>query len=455
MKFLNAFALPVVLGAGLAFALRRRAARRARAKPAPAAPVPPAGIDPPVGGEERPAARAGASLALDNLRAFVILLVLSFHSALAYLRFLPAAPFRFDSPPYRWSAFPIVDGRRWLGFDLFCAWQDVFLMTLFYFLSGLFVRPGLERRGAARFLEERLLRLGVPFAAVTGLLMPATLYPTYRQTAADPGLAAYRRQWRALPFWPCGPMWFLWLLLAGDGAAAALHRLAPRRSAQFARALSAAAPARVLAGLLLASALAYAPPAQRFGPMRWATRGPFSCQISRPLHYAAYFFAATGLGARGVERGLFAPQGPLARRWGGWLAAAAGSFALWIALTALTQDGAAPLGLRLAGDLSFVLACFCNVFGVLAVFLRFARRRSRLADRLKDNAYGMYLVHYLFVVWLQYALRRAALPAVVKAALVFAGTLLASWGTSEALRGMPGAAPILGAPARRRAAALA
>jgi hypothetical protein len=40
-----------------------------------------------------------SSLALDNLRAFVILLVLSFHSVLAYLQFLPAEPFPFDSPP--------------------------------------------------------------------------------------------------------------------------------------------------------------------------------------------------------------------------------------------------------------------------------------------------------------------------------------------------------------------
>src|SRR5438045_9792508 len=81
-----------------------------------------------------------SSLALDNLRAFVILLVLSFHSVLAYLQFLPAEPFAFDSPPYLWRAFPIVDSHRWLGFDLYCAWQDVFLMSLFFFcrasLSG-------------------------------------------------------------------------------------------------------------------------------------------------------------------------------------------------------------------------------------------------------------------------------------------------------------------------------
>src|ERR1700758_3194500 len=116
-----------------------------------------------------------SSLALDNLRAFVILLVLSFHSVLAYLRFLPAQPYAFDKPPYLWRAIPIIDSHRWFGFDLYCAWQDVFLMSLFFFLSGLFVLPSLRRKGALRFLYGRVLRLGVPFALVVAFLMPVAL----------------------------------------------------------------------------------------------------------------------------------------------------------------------------------------------------------------------------------------------------------------------------------------
>src|SRR5215831_17559736 len=149
-----------------------------------------------------------ASAAIDNLRAFVILLVLSFHAVLAYLDFLPRSPFPFDSPPYLWRAFPIVDTARWFGFDLFCAWQDVFLMSLFFFVSGLFVWRSIERKGIRTFLRDRIVRLGLPFAFVVALLMPIANYPTYVQTALDPSLAAFWRHWLALPFWPCGPMWF-------------------------------------------------------------------------------------------------------------------------------------------------------------------------------------------------------------------------------------------------------
>ncbi|MBV8334068.1 MAG: acyltransferase family protein, partial [Alphaproteobacteria bacterium] len=135
------------------------------------------------------------SLAFDNLRALVILLVLSFHSVLAYLNFLPSSPFPFNAPPYLWRAFPIVDTERWFGFDIYCAWQDVFLMSRFFFRSGLFVWPSLERKGAGRFLHDRVLRLGMPFAVVVAFLIPLATYPTYLQTATQPGFMAFWRHW--------------------------------------------------------------------------------------------------------------------------------------------------------------------------------------------------------------------------------------------------------------------
>jgi glucan biosynthesis protein C len=78
-----------------------------------------------------------SSVPLGNLRAVVIVIVVAFHSVLPYLASQPAHPFPFDAAPYRWVAFPILDQQRWFGFDLFCAWQDVSLMALMFFLAGL------------------------------------------------------------------------------------------------------------------------------------------------------------------------------------------------------------------------------------------------------------------------------------------------------------------------------
>jgi surface polysaccharide O-acyltransferase-like enzyme len=134
----------------------------------------------------------------------------------------------------------------------------------------------------------------------------------------------------------------------------------------------------------------------------------------------------------------------LAGRWRTWLLAAAASFAAWLGLTALVVLTHAAPWLRVLDDLSFVLSCAASGAAVLAVFLRFARSTTPAVGSLRKNAYGMYLVHYLFIVWLQYALLPAALPAVAKFACVFGATLLASWSLTAALRLLPPAAHVIG-----------
>jgi len=140
-----------------------------------------------------------------------------------------------------------------------------------------------------------------------------------------------------------------------------------------------------------------------------------------------------------IENGLLASDGLLARRWAAWLAAAVAAFLLWITPTALIiglQD-AGPLGLQIIANIGFVLCCASSSFFLLALFLHFAKNRSRMLDSLSRNAYGMFLIHYVFVVWLQYALLNAPLFAVAKAAIVFSVTLVLSWAISEALWQFP------------------
>jgi hypothetical protein len=397
-----------------------------------------------------------SSVALDNLRAFVIVVVLAFHSVLAYLDFLPAAPFGFNEPPYKWRSFAIIDSSRFIGFDLFCAYQDVYLMSLMFFLSGLFVWSSLTRKGAGNFLLDRLVRLGIPFALAIILLMPLTLYPTYSVTATDTSVEAYYRHYIALPFYPSGPQWFLWQLLTLNLIAAVVFRLWPAGLKRLGALAAAAAshPRRFFIGLAAVSAVGYVPLALGFNPWNWVQFGPFSIQESRPLHYLIYFFAGVAIGTTPLDRGLLSPDGKLAQHWRVWIAAAIAAFFLWIGLTALTMNPNAPASLvvRFAAALSFVIACPAACFATLALFVRFAARRIEAAESLSDNAYGMYIVHYVFVVWLQYALLDVPLFAIAKAAIVFSGTLLMSWAAVAAIRSIPLGSRLLGERRRRESA---
>jgi hypothetical protein len=395
-------------------------------------------------------------VALNNLRTFVIVIVLAVHSVAAYLGSLPPSPFPFDSPPYRWRSIPIVDSERWLGFDLFCAHQDVYLISLLFFLSGLFIWPSLTRKRAILFVHDRLWRIGAPFALVVAFLMPVAVYPIYRATAVDPSIPAFWQHWLALPFWHSGPPWFLWVLLVFNLAAAAMFVLARHWGEALGR--WSADPRAYLAGLLVASALAYVPLALAFTPWEWGQVGPFAIQLSRPLQYAVYFFAGVGVGAGGIERGLMAADGPLVRHWVALLVAAIVLFGLWLGVTALAMSGngetalggepGASFGVGTLQAACFVLACGSNCMCLIALFVRFGNKQIAMLEPFKDNAYGMYLVHYVFVTWLQYLLLGIAIFAVAKGLLVFAATLLMSWAATAAIRRIPAGARLIGAAPR-------
>ena len=76
-------------------------------------------------------------------------------------------------------------------------------------------------------------------------------------------------------------------------------------------------------------------------------------------------------------------------------------------------------------------------FTVLAVSLGFAASSMRLLDAMRPQAYGIFLTHYIFVIWLQYAVYDYAWPAVAKFAIVFLGTLALSWAVTVLLRKIP------------------
>lgn len=395
----------------------------------------------------RPVVVSRSSLALDNLRAIVVLIVLAVHSLVAYVKWIPPRPPGFDAPPYGWRAFPIVDSHRWFGFDLFCAWPDIYLISLMFLLSGLFVWPSLARKQSGRFIRDRLLRLGVPFAFGVLVLIPVALYPVYLVAAPAPNVQDYLRQYLALPFVPNGPLWFLWQLLVLNFVAIGLHWIAPDALKAFGRWSAAAGqrPAYYFGVLVAASAIVYIPMAAAFTPWAWNDSGPLTLQLCRPLLYAVYFFAGLGIGVQGIDGGLLAADGALARRWAVWLGVALVSLFAWMGVTALTLNGDASVGVKIVSDLCFVLACASGAFFFLAVCLRFTKKRSPVLASLSICAYGMYVIHYDFVVWLQYALLTPALLAVIKGAIVFVGVVTLSWITTLAAQRTSLGARLIGA----------
>ncbi|MDB5503213.1 MAG: hypothetical protein JWR89_3115 [Tardiphaga sp.] len=385
--------------------------------------------------------------ALDRARTFITLLVLANHAVVAYTAFG-----RFYPNHYLWSSAPVVDSQRWIGFNILTLFNDAFFMCLMFLLSGLFVAGSLQRKGVGHFLRDRALRLGVPFLALILVLMPIAYYASYKLSSGKLGFVDFWIGNFKQGIWFDGPGWFIWFLLFLDLLAIPVYFFAPKLIEAINRLSlqSYERPARFAAALTVVSILAYVPLLFQVGAVRWFNWGPLQVQLSRTLLYGVFFFAGMGIGAANIDRGLLAGTGALARRWFVWVIAAALSFG---ALTFLVNfrrmklanlTGAPPFWWQSSYGVAYAVACVMICLAVLALFLRFGQRDNSIFDPVRDDAYGIYVVHYIAVLWLQYALLDAtALGAIAKALIVFAGTLASSWGVTILLRKIPGAKRVL------------
>src|SRR5262249_29333331 len=292
--------------------------------------------------------RRGYNVAIGYLRGFLVILVLAHHSAVAYFWGVPTSRAPLLKIPMLWRAFPVVDPHAPLALlTPFVRFNDTFFIALMFFVSGLFVWPSLMRKGHAPFLRDRFRRLGIPFLFAAAIVAPLAYYPSYL-LAGGRGVAGYLHDWLSLGDWPTGPAWFIWLLLAFDLMVGAIFVCAPGFGDALGRLAENAReqPVRFFAMFVAASMAAYVPMVAVFGPLAWTSIGPFQFQTAGLFHYAVYFFAGIGVGAYGIDRGLLAPDGKLARHWGRWTLAMLVIFVASIAfsLMAISQRSALSPG---------------------------------------------------------------------------------------------------------------
>lgn len=386
------------------------------------------------------------NVSIGYLRAFVTVLVVLHHAAISYAAFAPPVAPSLTMPPRWWQAFPIVDPQKWAGAATILGFNDTFFMSLMFFISGLFVWKSLQRKKIGGFMRDRTLRLGIPFVASIALLAPLAYYPAFLQIGQH-GVGNFVHQWLSLGVLPGGPAWFVWLLLAFDFFAAGLYfsksNWAEVVGSFFARVAN--KPIRFLGYLVGISAAVYIPMSMKFTGFAWTQFGPFTFQTARLLYYLVYFLLGISLGAYGMERGVLASRGKLARRWLLW---AVGAIVVFLASSAVfvmiltTPKGMSTLW-QIIASLVFTLTCATTSMAMLAVFVRFAKKSHGIFDSLRNNAYGIYLLHYIFVIWLQYALLKSHLSGFNKLTIVFSSALALSWITTAALRRLSAVARII------------
>jgi surface polysaccharide O-acyltransferase-like enzyme len=370
--------------------------------------------------------------AFDRARTFITLLVVIYHSAVNY------------------SYFGNGDRMRWLGFDLVALFTDSFFMACMFLISGLFVYDSLLRSGTADYLRQRAWRLGIPLLVSIFVLIPIAYYASFLRYHL-PGTTDFNFfhfWWRMVTVgpWPSGQSWFLWVLLVFDLVAALLRSRMPGMLESLGQSISALRerPITAFVAFAILSIATYLPLHLTVGDGAWYEPGhyPFPIQTSRILLYPAYFFTGVGIGVISLKTGILSENGAIVKRWAVWLAIAAlfyGGILLlvyahhnWIANFRLP-----PLWWRTAYGAVFSTFSAAMAFTLLATSLRLAHFSNRLLDAMQPSAYGIYLFHYIFIIWLQYAVYDTSFHAGMKFAIVFIGTLSGSWVITLLLRRIP------------------
>lgn len=375
---------------------------------------------------------SGRNVALDRARTALTVLVVIHHAIIPY------------------TYYGHADAPTWLGFDGIVLANDSFFMASFFFLSGLFVWPSLRRKSTWQFLDDRVLRLALPFAVAALLLMPLAYYALELHRPDPLGFGAFWWKTVTVGPWPSGPVWFIWVLLAFDVLAAMVYRIAPNFPAPINR-LSLAGYSRpwvYFVAFAVVTTLAYVPMRLHFGATKWFEFGPLSVQASRTLLYAACFLLGAGIGYADPERGLLGRGNALARQWGRWALAALAAYGTIVALVyyrrgILPDPNMLPQWWEVAYAFAFPLFSAAMTFAVLAWFMRSEQSRAPLLDAMQPAAYGIFLIHYLPVLWIQHWLFGRDLSAFSKAGLSFAFGLGVSWLATLALRSLPGAKRVL------------
>jgi peptidoglycan/LPS O-acetylase OafA/YrhL len=102
---------------------------------------------------------------VDCLRSVMIALVVLHHTAITY----------GASGGWFYHELPSSGTPSSVILSLFCTTEQAYIMGILFLLAGYFVPGSVERKGYARFLSDRFLRLGLPLLAFGLILGPLTV----------------------------------------------------------------------------------------------------------------------------------------------------------------------------------------------------------------------------------------------------------------------------------------
>ncbi len=328
---------------------------------------------------------------LDNLKVFLIILVIMHHVGQAY-----------GATGGSWIySYP---GDRVKSLGVFFGFNASFFMGLFFFISGYFYPQSFDRHGARKFIVDKLIRFGIPLIVVCLFITPLLEYVKYVHYEHHISFQDfYIRMWQkyglkiAYPGgFHFGHLWFVEHLLVYAILYAAIRTVLQK----YVPFLSVTTARHARLYILISYILV-------LGIITHLMRTSWGFPVDRWISFLGYIQMEPAHLPQYLSLFVF---GILAYRWSFldsittprnmlWLVPGLGIFAVTIVQIYTTGHRQAFF----LWDYREALLCVGVCIGLLALFNTFFNRTGRIMQLLSENAFGTYVVHVPIVVALQYA----------------------------------------------------
>jgi len=352
--------------------------------------------------ETQIAARGNRIYFLDNLRTFMIFLVILCHAGGVY------------ESSGAWASFWIVDDPSTNNLSgLLFLIMDIFTMPTIFFISGFFAPSSMRNKKGWAFLKSKFRRLIIPWIIAVLTLIP--LYKIiflYSRNLPQESWTTYFHWSNGI--WSQNWLWFLPVLFLFN----ILYLLFSKAELRLPNiSLKGAVFGAFITGFVYSVCM------DIFGLRGWTKIGLIDFQNERLLIY----FMAFLLGALCFRLKVFEakPKGRMLYHTvnaAAWIPVTVYIFFLlypWFHpgdfIVSKTLD-------RLIVWFSFALSLFCLVYVMIETFRRYLDKQGKLRKELNQNSYYVYIIHVIITGSFALAMLNAATPSLLKHLLLTVST---------------------------------
>jgi glucan biosynthesis protein C len=369
---------------------------------------------------------------LDALKAFIILLVVFYHVLMAYIIY-PLIPTpiadRFIHSLQSYSS----EGEKLFFLTLLLVVNAPTMMSIMFFIAGYFALAPLIKKGTSQFLEDKSIRLGIPFVLGTTILAPLAGFIAYHSRGNRVNYFAYwflqffgPDQFSQYHFWFLGVLLLFFLVLGlifliSSERISSIRTKAGRPSPLFFILFIA-----TTTGIYFVVNLFY--PAEHF--TQWYV---LQFQTVIFLIYVAYFV----FGIYAYTRNWFIDG--YKPRIIPWTIAYIVSIFMYVATIVYmhTGSGRDTMVMKLVNDLCNNVSILSALFMLLAFSQKLLNGDAPVLKAISKSSYSTYLIHFSVVMVVVYASRGIPMPLFPKFLTQIVIGILLSWGIGYSLTKIP------------------